>query len=207
MFTKFSVAQRIQIGLIMTIAFLLVLGSNRLDSRHFSTIQTTVNSVYKDRVVVQDYIYQLSTIFHNKKLKLIKNYNDNTITSENEKAQLLLIDFGITKLTQKESSLLNELNRQFSKLQELEDKIVQPSNEIEADLGIVALKTLDEMQRNLDALAKIQLSESEQLTELSNKSLGMNILLSKLEVAFMIIIGVAILFLIFYPVKTMHAVR
>ena len=206
MFTKLSVAQRIQIGLVLAMAFLLVLGSNRLDQRHFSTIQTSVNSVYKDRVVVQDYIYQLSTIFHNKRLKLILSDNDNTITSENEKAQQLLVDFGLTKLTPEESSILNMLNRQFSKLQELENKITHPSNAIEADLGIVAGKTLEVMQQNLDALAKIQLSESEQLTELSNKSIGMNILLSKLEVGFMVIIGVAMLFLIFYPVRTMQVV-
>mgnify|MGYP000262379828 CR=1 FL=1 len=66
MFAKLTTSQRIQIGLVLAMAFLLVLGSNRLDQRHFSTIQTTVNSVYKDRVVVQDFIYQLTNIFHKK---------------------------------------------------------------------------------------------------------------------------------------------
>lgn len=200
MFTKLTTPQRIQIGLVLAMAFLLVLGSNRLDQRHFSTIQTTVNSVHNDRVVVQDYIYQLSAIFHNKELKLVKN--DSPDTSQNEKVGQLLIDFGNTELTNDERNQLNKLNEQFGTLQDLEKKIMEPSTTIDADLGIIAESTLDEMQLSLDALAKIQLSESAQLTQLSQKSLGMNIMLSKLEVAFMIIIGIAMLALIFYPVGT-----
>ncbi|CAN0603136.1 unnamed protein product, partial [Ectocarpus sp. 12 AP-2014] len=68
MFTKLTLFQRISVGLVLAIAFLLVLGSNRLNKRHFSTIQNTVNSVYKDRVVVQNLIYELSTTFHKKEL-------------------------------------------------------------------------------------------------------------------------------------------
>ncbi|MEY8019365.1 hypothetical protein ACA086_14625 [Muriicola sp. E247] len=200
MFTKLATRQKIQIGLILAMAFVLILGSNRLDQRHFSTIQTTVTSVYNDRVVVQDYIYQLSTIFHNKELELVKN--DIPDTSQNEKAGQLLIDFGNTELTIDEQKYLNTLNGQFGKLQDLENKIANPSNNIEADLGIIARKTLDEIQLSLDALAQIQLSESLLLTKLSQKSLGMNIMLSKLEVVIMIIIGIVMLALIFYPVRT-----
>lgn len=205
MFTKLTVQQRIQVGLIMAMAFLLVLGSNRLDQRHFSTIQTTVNSVHKDRVVVQDYIYQLSSIFYNKKLELIKTARPDI--SQNEKVDRLLIDFGKTELTRDEKNYLNTLYRQFGKLQDLESRMIAPSNNIDEDLGIIVENTLGEVQLSLDALAKIQLSESEQLTQLSQKSLGMNIMLSKLEVAFMIIIGIAMLFLIFKPVRAMHVVN
>lgn len=200
MFAKLTVSQRIQTGFIMAMAFLLVLGSNRLDQRHFSNIQTTVNSVHKDRVIVQDYIYQLSAIFHNKELELVKN--DLPDTSQNEKVGQLLIDFGKTELTLDEQKHLTTLNVQFGKLQDLEKRIISPSTNIDAGLGIIAENTLNEIKPSLDALAKIQLSESEQLTQLSQKSLGMNIMLSKLEVAFMIIIGIAMMALVFYPLKT-----
>lgn len=200
MFTKLTTPQRIQIGLVLAMAFLLVLGSNRLDQKHFSTIQTTVNSVHNDRVVVQDYIYQLSSIFYNKELELVKN--DSPDTSQNEKVGQLLIDFGNTELTNDERNHLRTLNGQFGKLQDLENKIIAPSTNIDADLGIITENTLKEIQLSLDALAQIQLSESAQLTQLSQKSLGMNIMLSKLEVAFMIIIGIAMMALIFYPVGT-----
>lgn len=205
MFTKLSIPQRIQIGLVLAVAFLLVLGSNRLDQRHFSTLQTTVNSVYNDRVVVQDYIYQLTSIFYNKELKLVENNSPDI--SQNEKVGQLLIDFGNTELTNDERNHLNKLNGQFEKLGDLENRIINPSTNIDADLGSIARKTLNEIQLSLDALANIQLSESSQLTQLSQKSLGMNIMLSKLEVAFMIVIGIVMMALIFYPNKRMQPVR
>jgi len=122
MFTKLTVPQRIQVGLILAIAFLLVLGSNRLDKRHFSTVQTTVNSVYKDRVVVQDIIYQLNNIVHKKELQFILNDDFKNNTSENLKAKKLLADFGVTELTTKEFKLLKDLNNQFSVLKGMENR-------------------------------------------------------------------------------------
>jgi len=205
MMAKLTNGQRMQVGFILAIAFLLVLGSNRLDQRHFSNIQTTVNSVFKDRVVVQDFIYQLNNIFHKKELRLLLNDDFKAITSENQKVEQLLIDFSTTKLTLKESNLLKDLNIGFSKLSVLENKIAVSPTGIISDNGTIAIKTLMQIQRELDGLAEIQLNESAQLTQLSKKSLGMNMLISQLEVAFLIIIGIAMLVLIFYPIKKASA--
>ncbi|MCR1024656.1 hypothetical protein NQT66_07540 [Cellulophaga baltica] len=202
MFKKFTIAQRIQVGLILGIAFLLVLGTNRLDKRHFSTVQTTVNSVYKDRVIVQNLIYKLNAIFHAKELRFILKKDFNTIPDENKKAEELFSDFAATKLTSKEKNVLNGLQDQFQKLKKLETDLFQSSSSLEENHLIATERMLGNMGQNLDVLAKIQLEESRELTQLSNKSLGMTILLSKLEVAFLILIGIAMLALIFYPVKT-----
>ncbi len=201
MLIKPAISQKIQIGLILAMAFLLVLGSNRLDNRHFSTVQNTVNSVYKDRVVVQDIIYRMNNIMHNKELRIALDGDFKDMAIENKEMDELLVEFGMTKLTQNESRLLSTLNRQFSKMKELEHKVANPASALEADLGTIALNEIEQIQASLDALAAVQLRESKELTELSNKSLGMNIMLSKLEVAFLILFGVAMLFLIFYPQK------
>lgn len=201
MFTKLTLPQRIQIGLILAMAFLLVLGSNRLDQRHFSTIQNTVNSVHNDRVVAQDIIYQLTKITHQKELQLVQNKGFEHNLSKNKIANELLVDFGMTKLTQEESKLHDQLTRQVSKLHDLEAKMADPVAVSESDFRILVFKTLGDITRTLDGLAQIQLSESAQLTQLSNKKLGMNIMLSKLEVAFLIVIGGAMLLLILYPQK------
>ena len=206
MFTRLTVLQRIQIGLVLAMAFLLVLGSNRLDQKHFSTIQNTVNSVYKDRVVVQDFIYQLNNIFHQKKLQLFvqKGLTDDRLP--NKKVNELLANFGKTKLTSKEARMLNELNLQFEKLKGLESWFEEPNEEISGDVGTQMANTLDHIQIILDGLAQIQLDESGELTKLSNKSLGMDILLSKLEVGFLIIIGIVLLALIFSPAPSIQTV-
>ncbi|AIY15167.1 hypothetical protein [Cellulophaga baltica] len=202
MFKNFTIAQKVQVGLILGIAFLLVLGTNRLDKRHFSTVQTTVNSVYKDRVIVQNLIYKLNAIFHAKEIRFIRKKDFNTIPDENQKAEELFSAFAATKLTGKEKNVLNGLQDQFQKLKKLETDLFQSFSSLEENHLIATERMLGNMGKNLDVLAKIQLEESRELTQLSNKSLGMTILLSKLEVAFLILIGIAMLALIFYPVKT-----
>ncbi|MGB3144211.1 MAG: MCP four helix bundle domain-containing protein [Maribacter sp.] len=202
MFAKLTIPQRIQIGLVLAMAFLLVLGSNRLDQRHFSTIQTTVNSVHKDRVVVQDIIYKLNNIFHAKELRFILKESLENSASENQKVEELLSDFETTELTTNESKLLYKLKVQFSNLRELENKMSTSNPETLAKNSLVAIATLRQIEEKLDGLSQIQLQQSGQLTQLSKKSLGINILLSKLEVAFMVVIGIAILALVFYPNTT-----
>ncbi|MBA6314505.1 MCP four helix bundle domain-containing protein [Cellulophaga baltica] len=202
MFKNFTIAQKVQVGLILGIAFLLVLGTNRLDKRHFSTVQTTVNSVYKDRVIVQNLIYKLNAIFHAKEIRFIRKKDFNTVPDENQKAEELFSDFAATKLTSKEKNVLDDLHDQFQNLKKLETNLLQASEALQANHQTSAERILSKIEQNLNVLAKIQLEESRELTQLSNKSLGMTILLSKLEVAFLILIGIAMLTLIFYPVNT-----
>ena len=56
-------------------------------------------------------------------------------------------------------------------------------------------------------MEKPKLKESDKLTQLSNKSLGINTLMSQLEIGFLIIIEVFILALIFFPNKEKEAVE
>ena len=204
MFTKLTIPQRIQIGLVLTMAFLLVLGSNRLDQRHFSIIQATVDSVHKDRVVVQDIIYKLNNIFHAKELRFVLKEISENSASENQKVEALLSDFRTTELTTKESKLLEELSVQFSNVRDLEKKMSHSNPISLAKNSSMAISTLRHIEDKLDGLSQIQVQQSGQLTQLSKKSLGINILLSQLEVAFMVVIGIAILALIFYPSYTIR---
>ncbi len=200
MLTKLTVLQRISVGLILAIAFLLVLVSNRLDNRHFETIQNTVNSVYKDRVVAQNLIYELSTILHKKALRFsLDQTNSEAHIKENSEVANILTEFRKTELTSKEYNLLLELSEDFEDFLTLEKKMISP--QVTAQQKTEVLTALNSMRQQLDGLAKIQLEESEQLTELSNKSLGMNVLMSRLELGLMIVIGIAMMALIFYPIK------
>ncbi|MDP2526856.1 hypothetical protein [Maribacter dokdonensis] len=200
MFSKLKTQQRMHAIFILGITFLLVLGSNRLYQRHFTTLQTTVNTVYEDRVKVQDFIYQLNNIFHEKELRLTAH--DFILNQkENKKVENLLNEVALTELTTTEYNTLNTLTDKFKKLRILEDKELQSNNDIQSSIRSTSLKTLSEIDDNLNILAKIQLEESKQLTQLSNKTLDNNILMSKLAFALLVLIGITLLALIFYPFK------
>jgi len=200
MFSKLKTQQRMHAIFILGITFLLVLGSNRLYQRHFTTLQTTVNTVYEDRVKVQDFIYQLNNIFHEKELRLTAH--DFILNQEeNKKVENLLNEVALTELTTTEYNTLKTLTDKFKKLRILENKELQSNNDIQSSIRSTSLKTLSEIDDNLNILAKIQLEESKQLTQLSNKTLDNNILMSKLAFALLVLIGITLLALIFYPFK------
>lgn len=201
MFRGLTIMQRIPIVLTLLLAFALVLGSNRMDKRHFSEIDARVNSVYKDRVLVQGYIYELSNIFHYKELEIIQENELSDQAAINQKVDRLLSDFSLTQLTREESKELNELVALFDDLKENEQTIINTSNVSNNDARSAAASTLQNINQTLDRLSDIQLEESDKLTILSKDSLRMITMLSSIEIIFLIIIGIITLVMIFYPVK------
>jgi hypothetical protein len=150
--------------------------------------------------VVQNLIYELSTIFHKKELRyILKNKDIKARGLENKKVEEILATFRETELTSKEYNLLVKLSTAFEDLVSIEGKVFNTSSTDQEKESV--LSSIKAMELKLDGLAKIQLEESKQLTGLSNKSLGMNVLMSRLEVGFMIVIGIFMMALIFYPVK------
>lgn len=184
--------QRINSGFVLAAAFLLVLASNRLNQRNFTTVEDSVDSVYRDRLVVQEYIYTLNNLFHKKELFLTQNDSDKEGMPQFPVVEDILADFSKTVLTTEESMYLTELKDNYTKLKKLE---------LKKDTKEEMVSVLNKISDNLDELSKVQLMEGEQLTQRSKRSLGMNQLLSRLEIVFLIIIGLLFLIIVFKPEK------
>ena len=191
-----TIKQRINAGLVLAAAFLLVLASNRLNNRNFSTVEHGVDSVFEDRLVVQEYIYTLNNLFHKKELYLANNTTDNKAIPKYPEIKNILADFEKTALTKEESLFLTSLKDNYAELKILESNH-ENNNASEEEI----VSTLNRISRNLDELAEVQLSEGRQLTQRSKRSLGMNQLLSTLEIVFLIIIGILFLVIVFHRDK------
>ncbi len=196
-----SLSHKFQAGLALAVVFLLVLATNRLDHRHFSTVQNTVNSVFEDRVVAQDYIYRLNNLFQEKRLFL--GLYDSLAEGSRENAHIdeLLTDFGNTKLTTKESFYFKELQKNFEGLSALEQSINNCTDGMTENSRVKMESSLQRIMVNLNDLALTQLTEGRQLTETAKKSLDTNNLLSNLEIIFLIVIGIVVQVIVFYPTK------
>lgn len=193
---KLTLKQRLHTGFILGMAFLLVLASNRLNRRNFSRVEQNVNTVFEDRVVAQDYIYQLNNLIHKKKLLVAESeWKGNEPTNAN--IEKLVADFAATKLTNDESIYFDRFKENYTKLISLENYIDENRDPLTMDskekLGII----LEKISGNLDNLSKVQLTEGNLITQMSIKSLQMNQMLSRLEIAFLIIIGILFLVIIF----------
>lgn len=195
---KFTSKQRIHAGFILAMAFLLVFASNRLNQRNFSKVEHTVDSIFEDRVVAQGYIYRLNNLFHGKELFLSAPERKKSDVANNDSIEELLESFAKTRLTRDESVHFNRLQENLTELKVLESAIATDQNIVEIETQKEHYSILEKIGGNLDGLAEVQLSEGRQMTELSKKSLNMNQLLSQLEVAFLIVIGVLFLLITFH---------
>ncbi|MBW8242496.1 hypothetical protein K1F50_06755 [Muricauda oceani] len=194
---KRTIRQRIHAGFVLAAAFLLVLASNRLNNRNFSTVEHGVDSVFEDRLVVQEYIYRLNNLFHKKEMFLAYNSLDEKTLPQYPEINTILADFEKTDITREESLHLTSLKENYGELKNLEQAHIK-DNASEADIMAV----LDRIGRNLDELSEVQLSEGRQLTQRSKRSLGMNELLSRIEIVFLIIIGILFLVIVFHRDKS-----
>ncbi|MDP5043483.1 MAG: hypothetical protein NWQ06_00720 [Leeuwenhoekiella sp.] len=200
MFKKISISKRVNAILALSIVFLLVLATNRIDRKHFEVAQNSVKEVYNDRVVVQDYIFSISNALFYKRLALKDSLVKLQRLKENENIRTLLLNFKETKLTIAEARNLDKLQANFDRLIQLESQYSQPVKDTVVLKGKIS-QTLEAMQVNLKELSEIQIRESRDLTFNAQKSLDFSELLSNLEILFLIITGIAIQFILFYRVK------
>ncbi len=183
--------------------FLLVLGTNRIDKSHFKTVQDAITSVYEDRVIAQDYIYKMSLLTRQKEEQYQDNADRRSIIATNETFQNIIQQFSQTKLTIKETEYLSNLRETFAAIVAQENQYFK-NNTTNLDLARLsnnAARDLEDLQKELNALAKIQISESKNITLTAQKSLSMNNIISWLEIGILIVIGIIIQYIIFYRVK------
>ncbi|WP_026777397.1 hypothetical protein [Polaribacter sp. Hel_I_88] len=188
-----SISNRVNVGLALSIVFLLVFATNRLDKRHFDTVQNTVLSLHTDRVIAQDFIYKMNAIIYNKQLSMLTESPNSVNHNLNRDFNLLIEKFSETKLTKKENRIFEKLKVDFNSLIDLENENSDNNNEIIENINIIKLDLIE--------LSEIQINESKNLTSIAQRSLDTNNVMSKLEIAFLVFIGLIIQFTIFYRVK------
>ena len=196
---KLSTSNRIKIGFAFAIVFLLVLATNRFDKKRFQTVEDSLTSVYEDRLVAKGYIYSLNNIFHNQEKLLIDSSQVYNVNSYHNTVNSLLNSFEAKRLTTEEKSTLRNLRENFSKLQDLELKLVSvESSNINISQKEQIQTQLKRIQRNLDQLASIQQTEGENMTRFAKSSLNTSSLMSNIEIILIILVGIVVQFIIFY---------
>jgi hypothetical protein len=181
----------------LLLLFGVIFATNRIDKEHFETAQHSLNSIYEDRVIAQDLIYQLSSTFNDRHLYYI---NDTTVQlsspnfdNQNAHIEELLIKYDKTSLTDKEKVELEQLKKNFYSLlsfeKSFEGKSKVPLEEVKKKFHII--------NENLDKLSAIQLSESKNLKFLGRKSLDNYNLIFIAEVIILVLVAALILVIVF----------
>ncbi|WP_254712394.1 MCP four helix bundle domain-containing protein [Polaribacter sp. BM10] len=102
------------LGILMV--FVLIVATNLIDRNNFLRVKDSVVTIYEDRLVVNDLIFEMSIAMQEKELAAIKadtvfflsEYN-----KINEDLQSFILKYEQTKLTAKEVKVFNEFRQNF----------------------------------------------------------------------------------------------
>ncbi|MFT6961540.1 MAG: hypothetical protein ACJAWV_001255 [Flammeovirgaceae bacterium] len=186
------------LGVLMV--FFLIAITNLIDRSNFMQIRDSVVTIYEDRLVAKDLIFDMTRLVYEKELALVSA--DSAIVSRDNvqidaNLNQLMTFFDKTKLTQEEEGVLNELKLDLNQLQKIES-----NNSVEYDEKKRALdEKIQKVKNELYLLSKIQLKEGERQMAISKKAIDSIELFTHIEIYFLIFLAVIVQILVIYKPK------
>jgi hypothetical protein len=92
--------------------FFLILATNLLDRRHIEGIRNSVSTIYEDRLLVKNLIYNISTLTEEKRIAFLLSDTDFYTKKSiiiNDSIYHLLADFSATSLTYNEKKVFRKI--------------------------------------------------------------------------------------------------
>ncbi len=179
------------------LVFFIVIITNLIDRENFNRLSYSVTTMYEDRILAIDHLFEMSLIIKEKQIAVLTS---DTIffDSKNDKCNIeidqLVDNFRLTKLTEKEKRAFNQLQEELKNLKQKEKLSSNLSN------GDV-LKSIEKMDQHIYKLSKIQLQEAKQQVFISNRAKDAINFYTQGEIIFLILMAVLIQVVILYKPK------
>jgi uncharacterized membrane protein YidH (DUF202 family) len=188
------------VGLILVI--LLIVATNFIDRNNFQRIQDSVYSIYEDRLIAKDFIFDIQIKIHEKEM-LLAQRQDSILASKSTPSRETILDlvkgFSNTGLTREEKRVLSNLNEEVSSLFTIENAYHKATNKnLTSKRFKEQIKTIT---NTLSQLSDIQISEGKRQMQVGKKAMESIELLTQLEVWIMVFLGVVVQFIILYNPK------
>lgn len=191
------------------IVFILILATNLIDKDHFERIENSVNSIYEDRLVASDLIFEMSHLTFQKNLRY---YSADTVFSKkdfrpiNVKIEGCISRFYETELTKPESEILTALESNFEKLETLENQFFNTQDKQPKSILFLELTNqINAINNQLYQLSDIQIDEGKRQQSIASSSADLVALFTRFEIIALVILGLLIqLILLYNPDKKKH---
>ncbi|MBR9860546.1 chemotaxis protein [bacterium] len=171
--------------------------TNLIDKENFDRLSSSVTTMYEDRIVASDLLFEMSKILHEQEIAILTS-DSATISTEQKGYQedlaQLAAKYRETKLTEKESLLFQKVQEEFEFLKQNEMQNSAAAKE-------EALKSINKIDDHLYDLSKIQIQEGRRQVFISDKAKDSIELFTQAEIIFLIIIAILIQVIILYKPK------
>ncbi|GAA4234063.1 hypothetical protein GCM10022291_12620 [Postechiella marina] len=186
------------LGILMV--FVLIVATNLIDKNNFIRVRDSVVTIYEDRLIANDLIFEMQKSVQQKELAVAVSdsiffNNENEKISNNLKS--LVNKFEKTKLTPKERGVFNDLKNNVQYLLDAENQLLnsQYSNNSKV------LNYIKNLKINLDDLSKIQLTEGRRQMSISKRAIDTVELFTQIEIYFLVFLAIIIQIIVMYNPK------
>lgn len=182
------------------LVFFIILATNIIDKDNFNRMRSSIVTIYEDRIVASDLIFEMSLLVQQKEIALLSQ-DTLFFKEENERVngeiQQLIAKYEETKLTKEEKRIFEDLKIHLEKLEKEEN--ADGSHALQTNEKLFS--TINEVVRNLHDLSKVQLKEGQREMARSKRAMETIDLFTQIEIIILVLIAVLIQVLILYNPK------
>ncbi|MGB3606879.1 MAG: MCP four helix bundle domain-containing protein [Psychroserpens sp.] len=186
------------LGILMV--FMLIITTNLIDRNNFLRVRDSVVTIYEDRLVAKDLIFEISKAIQDKEIAALTI--DSTFYKErnaalNANIKDHITQYELTTLTKEERRVFDDFTKNLAALQNAETGFMQ------SDFGTKdkVVTQISRVKDNLAALSKIQLNEGRRQMSISKKAVDAVELFTQIEIYLLIFLAVVIQIIVIYNPK------
>ncbi|MBG7611033.1 MCP four helix bundle domain-containing protein [Polaribacter sp. BAL334] len=186
------------LGILMVFALIVI--TNLIDKNNFTRVKDSVVSIYEDRLVVNDLIFEMAKLVQEKEMAIVLS-NTEFYAKKNsnidKKMQGFIERYEATKLTVEERNVFNDFKDNIQSLSKMEASILENDfKEKETKLTLIF-----EIKDNLYDLTKIQLNEGRRQMSISQKAIDKVELFTQIEIYILIFLAIVVQIIVMYNPK------
>ncbi|GAL63634.1 MCP four helix bundle domain-containing protein [Algibacter lectus] len=187
------------LGILMV--FVLIIATNLIDKNNFVRVRDSVVTIYEDRLVANDLIFEMLKSVQEKELAVAisdSTFFDNKNSKVNHNIEALVSRFEETKLTSQEENVFTDLKQNVKLLVDAETKFLNSGYTDNAQI----IKHIESLKTNLSDLSKIQLTEGNRQMSISKRALDSVELFTQIEIFILVFLAIVIQIVVMYNPKT-----
>ncbi len=189
-------------ALLLMVVVLIILGSSFLEKRFMRDMNSSVSSIYKDRLIPAAELFYMNDLMYNKRL-ILEQYLAHPTAYQRKKANRQIavytqqIDstvhkFEATYLVAEESRSLQEFKAKINRYNTLEQQLLSQPAIVPGNANQEIAQVFKAIHGELVLLSDIQIKVGEELLHSSDAIQGNARLLSNLQIAIIIIITLVV---------------
>lgn len=191
-----------KLGVPIILIVLLVVSVNWLNQRHLEQVQNDLDALYIERLVSQDYLYNLNDQFNLKRYQIATGEVLLTRINGNPLIEQYMSDMKDSRLSPEETLYFHHIKKNYEKLILMESSAISLDNKSREDLIGEMNRVLDKIMLDIDSLLSSKLSDNTKLLEVNKSVLQTKSTLLSAEIGFLIVLGVICQIIIYYSLST-----